>query len=167
MAGCQSGERKLPPQQQSPLTEKQAKQELIPSHQMYIKQQEDEIKQYIKAHGYTMQATKTGIYYMITEHGKGDQPAVKDIVTVSYRISLLDGTLCYDSKDEGPKQFKVGEDAEESGVHQAVQLMHEGDKGLFIIPSYLAAGLVGDRNKIPPGSVVVYEINLLGIKKAG
>ena len=57
------------------------------------------------------------------------------MATVSYTISLLDGTLCYDSKTEGPKQFKVGKDIVESGVHQAVELMHAGDKGLFIIPS--------------------------------
>jgi len=37
---------------------------------------------------------------------------------------------------------------------------------MFIIPSNLAQGLVGDRDKIPPGSVVIYEINLLSVKKA-
>lgn len=165
--GCNKGQQQVnntPPAQL--LTEKQAKEELIPSHRMYVKQEEDEIKQYIREHNYAMQSTRTGIYYMFTLHGKGIQPEVNDIVKVSYRISLLDGKLCYDSKDDGPKEFKVGEDVEESGVHQAVQLMHEGDKGMFIIPSYLAMGLVGDRNKIPPGAVVIYEINLLSVKKA-
>lgn len=147
------------------LTEKQAKEELIPSHRMYVKQEEDEIKQYIKQHNYQMQSTPSGIYYMITQHGTGIQPEVNDVVKVTYCISLLDGTLCYDSKKDGLKEFKVGKDVEESGVHQAVQLMHQGDKGTFIIPSYLAMGLVGDRNKIPPGAVVIYEINLLEVKK--
>ena len=152
------------PQNHKP-TQKEVKESLIKSHQMYVKQETDEITQYIKRHNYTMQATSTGIYYMITEHGKGEQPLTKDYVTVSYKISLLDGTLCYDSQKEGPKQFKVGQDVEESGVHQAVQLMHVGDKGTFIIPSYLAQGLIGDKDKIPPGAVVIYEINLLSIKK--
>lgn len=146
-------------------TQKEVKESLIKSHQMYVKQETDEITQYIKRHNYTMQSTSTGIYYMITEHGKGDQPQTKDYVTVSYKISLLDGTQCYDSQKDGSKQFKVGEDVEESGVHQAVQLMHVGDKGTFIIPSYLAQGLMGDRDKIPPGAVVIYDINLLSIKK--
>ena len=147
-----------------PPTEQQVKQELIKSHQMYVKQEGDEIDQYIKSHGYTMQTTKRGMHYMFLEHGKGQQPKVGDYATVSYSISLLDGTVCYDSKNEGPKQFKVGEDAVESGVHLAVEMMHVGDKALFIIPSYLAHGLVGDRDKIPPGAVVVYNITLLSVK---
>lgn len=152
--------------QAPPPTEQQVKQELITSHQMYIKQEDDEINQYIKRHKYVMQTTRTGIHYMFYKHGNGDQPEVGDYATVSYKVSLLDGTVCYDSKSEGPKQFKVGQDAVESGVHQAVEMMHVGDEGLFIIPSYLAHGLVGDRERIPPGAVVVYDINLLSVKKA-
>lgn len=138
---------------------------LIKSHQMYIKQETDEITQYIKNHNYTMQALKTGMYYMIYEHGKGMQPVVGDYARVDYKISLLDGTVCYDSKKDGSKYFKVGEDAVESGVHQAVQLMHSGDKGIFIAPSYMAQGLVGDKDKIPPDAVVIYDITLVLVKK--
>jgi FKBP-type peptidyl-prolyl cis-trans isomerase FkpA len=147
------------------ISQKQVNEGLIKSHQMYVKQEQDEIAQYIKRHSYTMQPTTTGIYYMVTEHGKGEQAAIGDVATVSYTISLLDGTVCYDSKNE-PTQVLVGKDIVESGVHQSIELMHAGDKGMFIIPSNLAQGLVGDRNKIPPGSTVIYEINLLSVKKA-
>jgi FKBP-type peptidyl-prolyl cis-trans isomerase len=58
----------------------------------------------------------------------------------------------------------VGKDDVESGIHQSVQLMHLGDKGLFIIPSYLAQGIAGDRDKIPPGAVVIYDISLLKVQ---
>ncbi len=166
LSSCDNRQPQIRSIPQQALTEKQAKDELIPSHRMYVKQEEDEIKQYIRQHKYNMLSTPTGIYYMIIRHGEGTVPEVKNIVKVTYRISLLDGTLCYDSKRDGPKEFMVGEDVEESGVHQAVQLMHQGDKGLFIIPSYLAMGLVGDHDKIPPGAVVVYEIDLLAVKKA-
>lgn len=142
----------------------EVKEALIKSHQMYIKQEEDEIAQYIKRHNYTMQATQTGIYYMITEHGKGEQAMPGDVATVTYTISLLDGTVCYNSEDK-PVQVLVGKDVVESGVHQSIELMHDGDKGTFIIPSYLAHGLVGDRDKIPPGSVVIYDIKLVSLKK--
>jgi len=157
---CHNEQANLPP----PPTQPEVKEALIKSHQMYIKQEQDEIAQYIKRHNFTMEATQTGIYYMITEHGKGEQAAVGDIATVTYDISLLNGTTCYDSKDK-PVQVLVGKDAVESGVHQAIELMHDGDKGIFIIPSYLAHGLVGDRDKIPPGSVVIYNISLLSVKK--
>jgi FKBP-type peptidyl-prolyl cis-trans isomerase len=139
--------------------------ELIPSQKMYIRQEADEITQFIKAHQYAMQATGTGIHYMIYSHGKGDMAKFGEYVQIAYTISLLDGTLCYDSKQDGPREFCVGKDDVESGVHQAVQLMHLGDKGLFILPSYLAQGIAGDRDKIPPGAVVVYDITLLRIQE--
>lgn len=138
--------------------------ELIPSQKMYIRQEADEISQYIKVHKYAMQTTGTGIYYMIYEHGKGELARSGEYVQIAYTISLLDGTLCYDSKHDGPREFCVGKDDVESGIHQAVQLMHLGDKALFIIPSYLAQGIAGDRDKIPPDAVVIYDISLLRIQ---
>jgi FKBP-type peptidyl-prolyl cis-trans isomerase len=158
---CSCHEQPKPPPPEP--TQEEIKQQLIKSHIMYVKQQTDEINQYIKQHNYDMQATQTGIHYMIYEHGKGELAKSGKVATVSYVISLLNGTVCYDSKKDGPKQFLIGEDEVESGVHQAVQLMHVGDKGLFIIPSYLANGLVGDKDKIPPGSIVLYDISLLAI----
>ena len=79
-----------------------------------------------------MQTTGTGIYYMIYYHGKGELARTGEYVQIAYTISLLNGTVCYDSKQDGPREFCVGKDDVESGVHQAVQLMHLGDKGLFI-----------------------------------
>jgi FKBP-type peptidyl-prolyl cis-trans isomerase FkpA len=147
-----------------PPNTQQINKELIPSQIKYIKQETDEINQYIKVHAYTMLSTPTGIRFMIYEHGKGDFAKVGNYVQIAYSIKLLDGTLCYDSKKDGPREFRVGKDDVESGVHQSVQLMQVGDKGLFIIPSYLAQGIAGDRDKIPPSAVVIYDITLLKVQ---
>ncbi len=149
---------------QPPPSAQEVNKDLIPSQVKYIKQETDEINQYIKTHNYRMDTTSTGIRYMIYEHGKGEVARVGEYVQIAYSISLLDGTLCYDSEHDGPREFLVGKDDVESGVHQAVQLMHLGDKGRFIIPSFLAQGIAGDRNKIPPGAVVIYDISLLKIQ---
>jgi len=148
----------------APPNTQEVNKELIPSQKMYIKQETDEINQYINVHKYNMQTTGTGIHYMIYSQGKGVVPQGGEYVQIAYTIKLLDGTLCYDSKTDGPREFRVDKDDVESGVHQAVQLMHLGDKGLFIIPSYLAHGIAGDRDKIPPGAVVVYDISLLRVQ---
>jgi FKBP-type peptidyl-prolyl cis-trans isomerase FkpA len=161
--GCHNNQQDDSILQPQPNTQEVNK-ELIPSQKMYIRQETDEINQYIKVHNYAMQATGTGIHYMIYEHGKGELARNGQYVQIAYTISLLDGTLCYDSKQDGPREFCVGKDDVESGVHQAVQLMHLGDKGLFILPSYLAHGVAGDRDKIPPSAVVVYDISLLKIQ---
>lgn len=163
LCGCNNAEQQ---NKHKELTQKEVNNGLVNSHKEFLLQQEDEIKQYVKRHNYDMQRTATGIYYKIIIPGKGEQAKAGEIASVSYTISLLDGTVCYDTKNEGPKQFKIGEDEVESGVHEAVQLMHVGDEALFIIPSNLANGLVGDKDKIPPGAIVVYDIKLISLKQA-
>jgi FKBP-type peptidyl-prolyl cis-trans isomerase len=49
-------------------------------------------------------------------------------------------------------------------LHEGIQLLHVGDKAIFILPSHLAHGLLGDEDKIPPHSAVIYDIELLGIR---
>ncbi len=163
LCSCNNNE----PQNTHPqLTQKQVNNGLINSHKEFLLQQEDEIKQYVKRHNYDMQRTSSGIYYEIETPGKGEFAKVGEFATVSYTISLLDGTVCYDTHNEGPKRFKVGEDEVESGVHEAVQLMRVRDRAIFIIPSNLANGLVGDKDKIPPGAIVIYDISLLSVTQA-
>ncbi len=125
------------------------------------KRQNDEINQYIKAHGWEMEMTQTGLRYMMVSPGKGPLAQTGQTAKVVYKISLLDGTVAYSSEKDGPKEFLIGKDYVESGLHEGLRLMHVGDKMRFILPSHLAHGLTGDQSKIPPLSSVVYEIELL------
>lgn len=125
----------------------------------------DEINAWIKSHGYAMKTTGTGLrYFIFRENKKGKEIKPKDEVTVKYKVSLLDGTECYSSDKKGPRAFLVGADNVESGLHEAVQLMRQGEKAIFVLPSHLAFGLVGDRDKIPPKTAVVYEIEVAEVK---
>lgn len=123
--------------------------------------QQDEINQYIKRHGWEMQQTKSGVYYMTMKEGKGDSARSGQTAKVTYDIYLLDGTKCYSSDSIGPKEFAIGEDYVESGLHEGILLMQVGDQMRFVLPSHLAHGLTGDQDKIPPRSSVVYEVTLL------
>ena len=142
----------------------QFKQALEKVNKYEVEKQSDEINQYMTRHGWKMQKTGTGLRYMFVAHGNGAQPQSGDFVKVNYRISLLDGTECYSSGKNGAKDFKVeGEDIE-SGLHEAVLLMRTGDKAKFILPSYMAHGLHGDDEKIPPLSAIVVDLELLEVK---
>jgi FKBP-type peptidyl-prolyl cis-trans isomerase FkpA len=123
----------------------------------------DDINQYIKRHNYTMEETNSGLRYMYITKGKGTvNPKLEDKVRVNYKIYLLDGKLCYTSDADGA-EFVVAKDNIESGLHEGIQLMHEGDKMRFILPSFLAHGLTGDQDKIPSLTPVVYEVELIEI----
>jgi FKBP-type peptidyl-prolyl cis-trans isomerase len=142
----------------------QFKQSLEKVNKYEVEKESDEINQYIIHHDWQMQKTGTGLRYLFLAKGKGKQPQSGDFVKVNYKVSLLDGTECYSSDKDGAKEFKVeGEDIE-SGLHEAVLLMHIGDKAKFILPSYMAHGMHGDDEKIPPLSSIVVDLELLEVR---
>lgn len=146
------------------LHSKEFQTKLIEANKMYVKQESDEIDQYVKHRSWKMTTTGTGLRYMITKKGTGIAAVPEKYAKVKYTISLLDGTICYSSDSTGAKEFLIGRDNVESGLHEGIQLLHEGDKAVFILPSHLAHGLMGDDGKIPPKSSVIYDIELLSIK---
>ena len=144
---------------------KKLKEDIVQINKPAIVMEQDEINAYIKGHGYNMKSSGTGLSYMIVkENPKGKKIEAKNQISVNYKVWLLDGTLCYSSDKKGSKTFIVGADNVESGVHEGVKLMREGEKALLILPSHLAFNLIGDRDKIPPKSTVVYEIEILSVK---
>jgi FKBP-type peptidyl-prolyl cis-trans isomerase len=144
---------------------KEFQDKLIEANKMYVKQESDEIDQYIAHKGWSMIKTGTGLRYMIVKKGNGNQAKPEQLAKVNYKISLLNGTVCYSSDSIGPREFIVEGDNVESGLHEGIQYMHVGDKAILILPSYLAHGLIGDENKIPPKSSVIYELELLSLKE--
>lgn len=142
---------------------KEFQDKLIDANKMYVKQESDEIDQYVRHRAWNMTTTGTGLRYMIIKQGDGEKAITDKFALVNYKVSLLDGTVCYSSDSTGARDFLVGQDNVESGLHEAIQLMNVGSKAVFILPSHLAHGLIGDENKIPPKSSVIYEIELLAV----
>jgi FKBP-type peptidyl-prolyl cis-trans isomerase len=140
----------------------------IATNQAIMKKESDDIDQYVKRQGWqdSMMVSGTGLRYMFyRKNEKGEKAAKGKFAKVKYKISLLDGRECYSSDKDGPKEFLIGQDNVESGLHEAVAMMNVGDKAIFILPSHLAHGLMGDNNKIPPRSSVVYDIELIALRQ--
>lgn len=154
---------------QTNIQSKEFQDKLIEANKMYVKRESDEIDQYIAQRGWNMITTGTGLRYMITKKGDGESAktdtAYNKFAKVKYKISLLDGTLCYSSDSTGPKEFLIGQDNVETGLHEGIQYLHVGDKAIFILPSHLAHGLMGDQAKIPPKASVIYEIEFISLRK--
>ena len=114
-----------------------------------------------------MTKTGSGLQYMIYEHGDIDTsytPLPGNIARIEYKITMLDGTLCYRTEDDEYENFKVDRSEIESGVQEGIKKMSIGDRARLIIPSHLGHGLLGDRDKIPPLTPLVIDIYLTGIK---
>ena len=138
---------------------------LMKANRGLVSLDQERIESYAERHHWDMQTSQTGLWYQIYEHGEGDSARVGLIAHINYSVSLLDGTLCYTSDSTGEKQFRIGQGGVESGLEEAILLMRTGDKGRFIMPPHLAHGLIGDGNKIPARSSIVYQVELINLTR--
>lgn len=108
--------------------------------------------------------TASGLQYIVEKEGEGAQPTAEDEVTVHYTGRLLDGTVFDSSVNRGePATFPLNRVI--PGWTEGLQLMKEGGKTVFFIPSDLAYGAQGVPNAIPPHSVLIFEVELLKVNK--
>jgi len=150
----------------NPNTISNAKKKFANVNKLLVDQDKAIIESYIKRHQLdSMKVSGTGLYYMIWGESKGEIIKTGNTVEYLYKVTLLDGTLCYQSENLTPKTFTVGHGNVEYGLEQAVLLMHPGQKGKFILPPHLAYGLVGDNNRIPARSIIVYDIEMLNVRR--
>lgn len=107
-----------------------------------------------------------GMQYEILKSGdaQGIKPTVQDTVVVDYVGTLTNGTQFDASTGRGPATFMLGQVIK--GWQEILQLMRKGDKWKVYIPSDLGYGDMGNGPKIPGGSTLVFEIDLLDIKTA-
>ncbi len=135
----------------------------IKYNKQLVAEEQNIIKRYIDTEGLEMQQTQTGLWYNIRRGGSGTKVQKGKVVSLKYKISLLDGTICYSSDNKGPKVFLVGQGGVESGLEEGVLLLEKGDGALFIMPPHLAHGLIGDDDKIPPRAILVYDVEVIEI----
>jgi len=107
-----------------------------------------------------VKTTESGLQYKILQQGDGPSPTVDDFVKVNYRGSFTDGTEFDSSFARGkPEVFKT--DGIIKGWTEALLMMKANSKWLLFVPPELAYGRGGLEGKIPPNTVLVFEIELV------
>lgn len=138
-----------------------SKEQSTQMHRDLAEEEELDINLFLAQHaGWKMTKTGTGLQYYIYEKGDGPMAKVGNIARVEFKITLLDGTLCYKTDDNEVQEFKVDLSEVETGIQEGIKLLHKGDRVKMIIPSHLAHGLVGDMNMIPPLNPIVVDLYL-------
>jgi FKBP-type peptidyl-prolyl cis-trans isomerase FkpA len=107
----------------------------------------------------------SGVIMTTVKAGSGPSPTADDQVKVNYEGRLIDGTVFDASAQHGaPLTFKV------SGVvpcwSEALQKMNVGAKIKLVCPPEQAYGDRGSPPRIPGGSTLVFDVELLAIEKA-
>jgi len=137
------------------------KEEMVELNRNLVRKDKEIIENYIERKNLSMKESPTGLWYMIKEEGTGDFITDNDRVVMNYECHLLDGTKCYSSEEFGPKVIILGRSEIEPGLYEGLGLLKRGGEAVFILPPFMAFGLVGDGKKIPPRATIVYTISIL------
>ena len=106
--------------------------------------------------------TESGLVFRRLKAGLGPLPNASDRVTVHYEGRLADGTVFDSSIKRGhTTTFKLS--GVIAGWTEGLQMLKGGGKAKLTIPPHLAYGDSHKPAKIPPCSVLIFEIELLGI----
>jgi FKBP-type peptidyl-prolyl cis-trans isomerase FklB len=111
-----------------------------------------------------VKSTASGLQYKVIKEGKGDKPKDSDVVETNYRGTTIDGKE-FDSSTKHGSTFSFPVSGVIKGWSEALKLMPVGSKWELYIPAELAYGDEGYGDDIPPGSTLIFEVELLGIKK--
>lgn len=127
------------------------------------------LKKYLEKHNLIYSPSDTSIYKILVQKGDSLSIASGDTVLMHFEGYFLNGKL-FDStrKRREPFTWVVGTEWQIiKGLEKAVKTMHNGEKSIFIIPSYLAFGKTGSTTGIiPPYTSVVFEVEILKVGKA-
>lgn len=103
-----------------------------------------------------------GVYYTIMKEGTGRFVSVNDTVVVNYKGYLFSDGAVFDQTTDKPATFPLKRLIR--GWQTGLPLCRVGGKIKLVIPSDLAYSVRTRAAKIPPNSILVFEIEVLDIK---
>jgi len=125
----------------------------------------EEGKKYLAENGKKsgVKTTASGLQYEVIKEGKGPKPAATDTVKVNYKGTTTEGKVFDTNEGKAPVQFPVNRVI--PGWTEALQLMSVGSKYKLYVPASLGYGEQSPSADIKPNSVLIFEVELLEIKK--
>ena len=108
--------------------------------------------------------TESGLVYLSLKEGGGAVPVATDTVKVNYRGTLPDGKEFDSSYKRGkPAEFRL--DGVIKCWTEGLQRMKVGGKAKLDCPPTLAYGDAGAGELVLPGATLVFEVELVDVKK--
>jgi FKBP-type peptidyl-prolyl cis-trans isomerase len=117
---------------------------------------------YAKAQGLTVANADYGVRYAITKaNPTGKLPQLADELEFLYTITKLDGTVIDVAARDTAIYFPFGLNAMLPGLEAGFGKVREGEKAIFLIPSYAAFGSQDAVNgKLPANTPVRFDVTL-------
>ena len=138
---------------------------LLDENKRMAEREENDIRDWVERQGVPMVSTGTGLRYKLVRDMPGDTARPGQLAVLNYAVYMLNGDTCYSSAQDGPASFRIEHADVESGLQEGIQHLSVGDSAVLVIPSALAFGLLGDRDKIPMRSTIIYHVGLIALQK--
>jgi FKBP-type peptidyl-prolyl cis-trans isomerase len=112
--------------------------------------------------------TPSGLTYVVTRRGAGQQLKAGDVVAVHYTGLLTNGTKFDSSLDRGePIAFPLGAGRVIKGWDEGVALLRVGDQATLIIPPQLGYGARGaGGGAIPPDATLIFIVEVVSVQES-
>lgn len=127
------------------------------------------LKEYFKKNKIKAAKTASGLYYVISKKGAGENAKKGQTVSMNYLGKFLDGKKFDGNIDEnynstrGPLTFTLGVGQVVAGWDEGIQLLNPGTRATLYLPSGIGYG-PGGRGPIPANTVMVFDVELLSVK---
>jgi gliding motility-associated peptidyl-prolyl isomerase len=102
-------------------------------------------------------------YYKKKNDSNDKSPEFGDSIIFDYSIANLNNNIIYDYEAIGEQSYIMEKQQIITGIREALKILKKDEIATFIIPSYIAYGMYGDLNKIPPNTTIICTIKVKSI----
>lgn len=132
---------------------------------LILEEDNELIQNYIDSLGINFHKTNYGFWISNSGEITPTMAKVGDFVQYEYEVIDFDNNLIYSKSEIGVQDAVLGKVDLPRGLHSSLQMIEKGDSAFALLPSFLAYGGYGDRNKIGGDIPLIFKIKMLDIKK--
>ena len=110
-------------------------------------------------------SSASGLVYVDLVMGSGAIAEPGTVVTVDYTGSLVDNTVFDTTIGKPPYEFTLGRGEAIDGWEEGIIGMRVDGERFLIVPPHLGYGEEGIGGVIPPNSILLFEVELLGVRR--
>ena len=134
------------------------KENLINANKVIASSEQTQIDGYLSRRNWPTTQLPCGARMWEYEQAKGRQVDFEDTIVIRYKLSTLTDNTIYGETEE---RVVVGRHQVVTGVDEALLRMRKGSRAHIIIPSEAGYGVVGDGDRVPSRTVLVYDLAIV------
>jgi len=111
--------------------------------------------------------SQKGYWYTFLEKSEAEDylPKAGDLVYFDSQITSVSGDSIYRKGELKTREYMVDKEEILIGLRDGLKRLKKGEKAQFLLPSHVAYGYLGDKNRIGMNVPIIYTVTVVDIKK--